>query len=167
MIRNIFGNFQVTAEDYALKISDEIKRTNIISIKPREETDKGVIADDFIDGAGIYFIFYKNNLMYIGYTNNSIRDRIGKWFGGIRDTLRRDENHSAARKFAKVYGNKCEDMTLKVIPLDFTTLLCDVTIQEIEEELIYSFKPEFNNEIHRNRDIMSHEIELEKLCTMF
>lgn len=165
MIRDIFGNFVVTASDYATKIAQELKHTNVISIKPRWETDKGVIADDFIDGAGIYFIYYKDKLVYIGHTNNSIRDRIGRWFAGVRGTERYDEKHPAAHKFVKIYGSKCEDMTLKVIPLDFMMLLCDVKIQDIEEELIHDFRPLFNNEIHRNRDIMYHTIELENPCT--
>ncbi len=161
MIRNIFGNFDVTAKDYCIKILQELNYTNLISIKPNLETDKGVIADDFIDGAGLYFIYHNDKLVYIGHTNHNVRNRIGRWFAAIRGTERDDENHPAAYKFLKVFGSSCMNHTLKIIPLIDTTLLCDVTMEDIEAELIHELKPLFNNEIYRNRDIYSFQIELE------
>lgn len=161
MRRNIFGNFDVTAEDYSKKILQELKYTHFISIQPNYETNKGVKADDFIDGAGIYFIYHKQELVYIGHTTHNVRDRIGRFFAGVRGTERHDENHPAAYKFVKFFDNKCEDLKLKIIPLEFTSLLCDVTMEDIETDLIYELKPLFNNEIYRNRDILSVTLQLE------
>lgn len=161
MRRNIFGNFDVTPEDYSVRIVKELKYTQFISIKPNYKTNKGVIANDFIDGAGIYFIYHKEDLIYIGHTTNNVRDRIGRFFAGVRGTERHDENHPAAYKFLKFFGRKCEDLTLKIIPLEFSSLLCDVTMEDIEMDLIYELKPLFNNQIYRNRDILSTTLELE------
>lgn len=161
MIRDVFGHFVVTAEDYCTRILHELKYTNFISIKPKMDTNKGVIANDFIDGAGIYLIYSGEELIYIGHTNNNVRDRIGRFFAGVRGTERHDEKHPGAYKYKKMYGSNCDNLKMKIIPLQQDTLLCAVTMEEIENELIYELKPKFNNEIYRNRDIISHTLELE------
>jgi hypothetical protein len=167
MRRNVFGNFDVTAEDYSSKIIQELKYTNFISIQPNFETDKGVIADDFIDGAGLYFIYHNDELVYIGHTNHTVRNRIGRWFAAIRGTERFDENHPAGHKFARIFGKKNLNQKLKIIPLVYSTLLSDVTMEDIETQLIYDLKPLLNNEIYRNRDILSVQIQLENPCTIY
>jgi hypothetical protein len=160
MIRDIFGNFMVTASDYGDKIRQELKHTNLISVKPKLHTDKGVIADDFIDGAGIYLLYRNDDLIYIGHTNSSVRIRIGRFFAGVRGTERHDESHPAAYKYIKLYGPICDNLRVKIVPLQQHTLLCDVTMEQIEYELIHTMKPTLNNEIYRNRDIISHVLEL-------
>lgn len=160
MIRDIFGNFIVTANDYSIKIEQELKYTNYISVKPKLHTDKGVIANDFIDAAGIYLLYKNDDLIYIGHTNSSVRNRIGRFFAGVRGTERHDESHPAAYKYIKLYGNICDNLQLKLVSLQQHTLLCDVTMQQVEYELIYSMKPILNNQIYRNRDVLSHSLEL-------
>jgi hypothetical protein len=160
MIRDIFGNFAVTASDYGDKIQQELKYTNYISVKPKLHTDKGVIADDFIDCAGIYLLYRNGDLIYIGHTNSSVRNRIGRFFAGVRGTERHDESHPAAYKYIKLYGHTCDNLRVKIVSLQQHTLLCDVTMEQIEYELIHTMKPILNNEIYRNRDIISHALEL-------
>ena len=41
------------------------------------------------------------------------------------------------------------------------SLLSDITMTDIEDELIQSMKPTLNNEIYRNRDVLSHSFELQ------
>jgi hypothetical protein len=161
MIRNVFGELQITSEDYALKIMEELKLERFISISPNLKTDKGVISDGFINLAGFYFIHIGNKLIYIGYTNHSVRGRIGRFFAGVRGTERPDENHSAAYKFAEMYGCKCENLFLKIVPVNYTLLMYDITMKDIEDELIYTMKPTLNNEIYRNRDVLSQSLELQ------
>jgi hypothetical protein len=100
-------------------------------------------------------------LIYIGYTNHSIRGRIGRFFAGVRGTERHDENHSAAYKFAEMYGCKCENLFLKIVPVNYTLLMYDITMKDIEDELIYNMKPTLNNQIYRNRDVLSQSLELQ------
>jgi hypothetical protein len=161
MIRNVFGDFQITGKDYAIKIAEELNHSYFISIEPNLKTNKGVISDVLINVAGFYFIYIDEELVYIGYTNHSIRGRIGRFFAGVRGTERDDESHPAAYKFAKKYGNKCENLSLKIIPVDCDSLLSDVTMTDIEDELIYTMKPTLNNEIYRNRDVLSQSLELQ------
>lgn len=161
MNRNVFGDFQITGKDYAIKIMEELNHSYRISIEPNLETDKGVISDAFINVAGFYFIYINGELVYIGYTNHSIHGRIGRFFAGVRGTERYDESHPAAYKFVKKYGCKCEDIFLKIIPVDCDSLLSDITMKDIEDELIYYLNPLLNNEIYRNRDILSHSLELQ------
>lgn len=160
MIRDIFGNFIVTANDYSTKIEQELKYTNFISVEPKLHTDKGVIADDFIDGAGIYLLYKGDDLIYIGHSNSSVRNRIGRFFAGVRGTERHDESHPAAYKYIKLYNTVCDNLRLKLVSLQQHTLLCDVTMEQIEHELIYSMKPLLNNQIYRNRDILSQNLEI-------
>jgi len=160
MKRDIFGDFVVTASDYGDKIRQELNYTNFISVKPKLHTNKGVIADDFIDGAGIYLLYRNDELIYIGYSNSSVRNRIGRLFAGVRGTERHDESHPGAYKYIKLYGTVCDNLQVKIVPLQQHTLLCGITMEQIEHELIYNMKPILNNEIYRNRDIISHVMEL-------
>ena len=42
MIRNVFGDFQITGKDYAIKIVEELNHSYFISIEPNLKTNKGV-----------------------------------------------------------------------------------------------------------------------------
>ena len=161
MNRNVLGDIQITGKDYAIKIMEELKLEKFISISPNLETDKGVISDTIINVAGFYFIYTNGELVYIGYTNHSIHGRIGRFFAGVRGTERDDESHPAAYKFVKKYGCKCEDIFLKIIPVNYNSLLSDITMAYIEDELIYSLNPLLNNEIYRNMNILSQSLELQ------
>ena len=77
MIRNVFGDFQITGKDYAIIILRELILSQFISISPNLKTDKGVNSDRYINVAGFYFIYNNGELVYIGYTNHSIHGRIG------------------------------------------------------------------------------------------
>mgnify|MGYP000845976674 CR=1 FL=1 len=161
MVRNVFGDYQITGKDYAIIILRELILSQFISITPNLKTDKGVNSDRYINVAGFYFIYNNEELVYIGYTNHSIHGRIGRFFAGVRGTERYDENHPAAYKFVAKYGCKCENVSLKIIPVDYNSLLSDITMTDIEDELIQSMKPTLNNEIYRNRDVLSHSFELQ------
>ena len=115
MIRNVFGDFQITGKDYAIIILRELILSQFISISPNLKTDKGVNSDRYINVAGFYFIYNNGELVYIGYTNHSIHGRIGRFFAGVRGTERYDENHPAAYKFVEKYGCKCEDLFLLIM----------------------------------------------------
>lgn len=165
MKRNIYGDFTVYPEDYSQVIIEELKKNKHIKIEPNYDTAKGVVCEEDLQRAGFYFIYKFKCLIYIGYSNNSIHDRVGRFFAGIRGTERHDESHSAAYKYSKYFGSNCENLEIKYVEVDRWNLLCSVTMQDIESSLIYELKPKLNMEIYKNRDIISHEMELENVLS--
>ena len=161
MKRDVFGDFVVTAKDYSEAIVNELSLVNYIKIQPNYATKKGVITEHVLDSNGFYFVFKLKSLAYIGYSNHSIHDRIGRFFAGVRGTERDDESHPAAYKYKKYFGTNCENLTLKIVPVSNKSLLSDVSMEDIEECLIRKLRPALNIEVYRNRDIISHEMRLE------
>jgi hypothetical protein len=155
MIKTIFQNYEFEKKDfaeiYAKYLVDEFKSLPKHEILVNENTDHGFLTNEKINLiTGIYLIYKNQDLVYIGQTNNCLRNRIGRLLAGIRGTERHDENHSAAYKYVEYFGRDTQGLSFKYIKIDANELQFNVSFEDIENELIQKLKPIFNSEVYKN-----------------
>jgi hypothetical protein len=118
---------------------------------PNEDTKKGVITSDdkLISKKGFYCIFKERKAVYLGYSNISVRGRLGRFFAAIRGTEHEDESHAGGYKYSEKYGKDFSELTVKVVEFDVNDLSIaeNISMEDVESELIYEMKPIFNSEI--------------------
>jgi hypothetical protein len=155
MIKTIFKNYEFEKEDfagiYANYLIDEFQSLPKHKIIIKEDTDHGFLTDEKINSVtGIYLIYKNQDLVYIGQTNNCLRNRIGRLLAGIRGTERYDENHSAAYKYVEYFGRDTKGLSFKYIEMNLAELEFGVQFEDIENQLIKKLKPIFNSEVYKN-----------------
>ena len=98
---------------------------------------------------GIYLLYKKDELIYVGKTDNCLRNRIARFIAGVRGTERFDENHSAAYKYIEYFGRDLSNLSFKYIEINAEDLEHQVTIKDIEDVLIEKMRPILNSEIYK------------------
>ncbi len=154
MRTNLYGEFVIEVEDYDAFLQSDLDRQRFIKIEPNLSTDHGVIINGSISKTGIYFIYKlineKNTPLYVGYTTSSIHQRIGRYFAAARGTQRIDENHPGGEKHKLELGLDFENMSMKFLHYDFSTLHDNITPLDIEDWFIKKLQPIFNNQNYIN-----------------
>ena len=146
---NVFSEIQLEPSDYYQLLSQIIDNQSHIAFRPNFDTSHGIFVEKILPKNGIYLIYKLINdnyqLLYIGSTDHSIYKRLCRYIAAARGTQRHDENHAGGEKHTKVFGENLENMYVKYINFDFTTLI-DVTMQDLENFLIQKLQPIFNSE---------------------
>jgi hypothetical protein len=150
---NIFNEITIEPIDYLNLLTEEINKQSYITIRPNLDTAHGIYVERKLPKNGIYLIYKIINgeykLLYVGLTDNSIYQRLGRYVAAVRDTQRHDENHAGGEKHREILGEDLDDMFVKYIHLDFSTLV-DVVPRDLENLLIEKLQPLFNNENYYN-----------------
>lgn len=151
MRRNVFGNLILCPNDFSNSILSEFENQKFCTILPNEDTKKGVLTSDnnLINKKGFYCIFKERKAVYLGYSNVSVRGRLGRFFAAVRGTEHEEESHAGGHKYAENYGKDFSELTVKVVEFDVEdlTIAQNITMEDVELELIYEMKPLFNSEI--------------------
>lgn len=146
---NIFNEISFEPIDYLNLLTEEIDKQGYIAIRPKLDTAHGIYVEQKLPKNGIYLIYKIINgeykLLYVGLTDSSIHQRIGRYIAAVRDTQRYDENHAGGEKHREILGEDLNDMFVKYIHFDFSTLI-DVVPSDLESLLIEKLQPLFNNE---------------------
>jgi hypothetical protein len=157
MIKTLFKReFEISdyAGIYANSMYDEFCGLPNHQITLTEEdlkTDHGFTTTEKISlTTGIYLLYRYNELIYIGKTDNCLRNRIARFIAGVRGTERFDENHSAAYKYIEFFGRNLSGLSFKYIAIDPFDLEHGVTIKDIENVLIEKMRPMLNGEIYKD-----------------
>jgi hypothetical protein len=79
-----------------------------------------------------------------------IQTRISRFFAAARRTDRFDERHPAGEKYHKIYNN-FDNISIKTVDFDFNSLPQKITVENVEEELIYRLKPLLNAKGNKSR----------------
>ncbi len=150
---NLYNEIVLEPSDYLALLKSQIENQPHIPIQPNYQTTHGVVIEQIIPKTGIYLIYKtinsKTELLYIGCTINSIHSRLGRYFAAARGTQRFDENHPAGEKHREILNEDFDDMTMKFIHFDFSSLV-DVIIEDLELLLINELQPIFNSENYKN-----------------
>ena len=153
MKRNILGKVVLCPEDYSDLVLREFQQQKHCTILPAKDTKKGVISTDnkLINKKGFYCIYKERNAVYVGYSNISIRSRLGRFFAAVRGTEHPDESHAGGRLYRGRFGTDFSELTVKVVEFDEEDLVVAKTIimEDVELSLIYSLKPMFNSQLHK------------------
>lgn len=139
--------------DYFQFLKYEIEKRDYSQFSPKMDSTHGINIQCELPKVGIYLIYKIINgdyqLLYIGATDNSIRNRLSRYVAAVRDTQRFDENHSGGEKHRKILGEDLTNMYVKCINFDFSSLI-NVNIFDLENLLIDKLQPIFNGENYSN-----------------
>jgi hypothetical protein len=150
MIRNILGEIQLEPKDYLTFIKRELDSQFHFGITVNEQTAHGFFTEAKIPNVGLYCLYRQNVLIYVGFTENSIRMRIGRFIAAVRGTEHPDENHSAGYKYLEKFGKDLSDLTFKYCEIKPSDLPSHIRLQDLEQCLIDDLKPLFNTETYDN-----------------
>lgn len=146
---NIYREITLEPSDYIQFLKNEIEFQPYLKFSPRLETTHGILVESELPKVGLYLIYKIINgdyqLLYIGSSDNSIHNRLSRYVAAARDTQRFDENHAGGEKHRKIFGEDLENMYVKYINFDFSSLK-DVTLVDLENILIERLEPIFNSE---------------------
>lgn len=149
MKTNLWGEINLEPIDYLNFLIENINKQSYILFKPNLDTSHGITVSQSLPRNGIYLIFKiidgNYQLLYVGLTEQSIHQRLARYVAAVRNTQRDDENHAGGEKHRKVLGDDLENMFVKYIHLDFSTLV-DVLPKDLENILIEKLQPIFNGE---------------------
>lgn len=159
MKQNLFGEIVVEASDYAKEIISGFEKKSHTIIKPNNNTKKGFLKEgkETLDNVGFYCIYKYKQPLYVGYSNTSIRNRIARFFGASTGSTLDYENHAAGEKYANLYGQDYEDLTIKTF---YFEMIDSFTMKEIEEEMIYSLKTPLNSENYKSLWVSNVSIQI-------
>lgn len=151
--------FNLISESFEFEIDDYsecmIRQFNLDIPRPlivKENTAHGFTTTIKLPKSGIYLIYKFQQLIYVGYTETSIRNRLGRFVAGVRGTEHEDEQHIAAYKYREVFGTDLSNVYIKAFGLDNKKLNCGITTKDIEFDLIDKLQPLLNNENYHNYD---------------
>lgn len=162
MKKNLFGETMVEASDYSEAIIRELKTQDSITIYYNPNTKGGFTTSISValPKKGFYFLEKDGKLIYIGTSSTSIRQRNRRFLRAVAGKELESESYPAAYKYLKVYGQDFRGLSMKFYALDPDTLPNHLTLEDIERDLIYRMKPQFNNEIYKRRFVDSVTISL-------
>lgn len=150
---DIFRSVVYEAPDYFELLKSELDNQSYVKFSPKLETTHGILVESRLPENGLYFIYKKINdkyqLLYVGLTNYKIYIRVARYVAAVRNTQRFDENHAGGEKHRSVFGPDLDDMYLKTINFDFSSLV-NVTPEDLEKMLIEKLQPVFNSENYSN-----------------
>lgn len=157
MIKTLF-KFEFQIKDYAGIYANSmydvfcgLPKHNIVLTEEDLKTAHGFTTTEKISlVTGIYLLYKKDELIYVGKTDNCLRNRIARFIAAVRGTERFDENHSAAYKYIEYFGRDLSDLSFKYIEINAEDLEHGVTIKDIEDILIEIMRPMLNSEIYKD-----------------
>lgn len=146
---NLYSEIVFEPKDYFDFLKEEILKQSYISFKPNLDTSHGILIDKILPKIGIYLIYKtingNNQLLYVGCSDHSIYKRLCRYVSAVRGTQRHDENHAGGEKHREILGEDLDDMYVKFIYFDFSSLV-GVKMQDLESVLIDKLEPIFNGE---------------------
>jgi hypothetical protein len=152
MFVDLWGNVSKNAVDYAEELIENLNNAQNIPFKPNyKDTNKGVVLfpDDIKLPENAVHCIYRNNVpMYIGYSGNSTRERLGKFCGAVRGTLRPDERHIGGERYKQVFGDDFEGVTVRAVEY-FAGQDLSIKVSEITKEMAILLNSTFNDVIYR------------------
>lgn len=147
---NLLGQHYLSADE----IADRLLEVNFehfrIAVRPDTiqgfdlYTDDGVLRERELchyNEAGMYSIHKQSHCLYVGESGRSIGTRLSRWIKEINQKSRRDENHSAAKKYRSMWGNDLSGMTVRIYPCKEQET---TTRDQIELALIRKLNPLLN-----------------------
>ena len=157
MKKDLFGGIWQEPEDYMEMVVNELKLQPYWNILVNENTDHGFSTNynQKLPSKCIYILYKGEKPVYIGQTQTSVRTRIGRFLAGVRGTEHKDEKHPGAYKYRRYHGTNLDDLTFKVSEMDVFDLPNYISIDDVENCLIYKLRPDFNNQIYKSNNITS------------
>lgn len=151
MITNLWGESQMEAKDYAEEIATKLEQSDEYRFEPNYDTSKGLKL--FPDTAvlpnnGIHCIYRKGVPLYVGYSGNSTRERLGKFCAAVRETLRDDEWHVGGTRYRKLFGEDFEDVSVKAVEY-YAGQDVSVKLPDITEEIAIKLNCILNDVIYK------------------
>jgi hypothetical protein len=134
---------------YLPLIKSQLKNEKKHEIIIKHNSSRGFESDiSTHERKGIYFLYKKDILIYIGCTESCLYNRITRFIAGVNGTIRHDESHAGAEKYKKFFGQNLNDLFFKFLPIEDSNLVREKThtVFDIEHELILDMKPLFNDE---------------------
>jgi hypothetical protein len=150
MKKDLWGSLYNTEEDVVVPLLEELNNSAYVYIKPNIESRYGFTKSGKINKKGLYLIYKDDKLIYVGMSTGYIQTRISRFFAAARRTDRFDERHPAGEKYHKIYNN-FDNISIKTVDFDFNSLPQKITVENVEEELIYRLKPLLNAKGNKSR----------------
>jgi hypothetical protein len=160
----ITETFDFELEDYTKCVMNQLKIDTLRPIIVKENTDHGFETTINLPKTVIYLIYKVKQLLYIGCSNTSIRNRIGRFVAGVRGTEHKDEQHIAAYRYVEIFGRDLSDVYIKTFSLKNKQLNCGIKLPDIESSLIQEMNPWLNNENYKNFTFKNVVIATRKLA---
>lgn len=136
MIINLWGEEMKEAKDYAEELVDKLELADEVQFEPNFDSKKGLKLypeGSVLPSNGIHCIYRKGVPMYVGYSENSTRERLVKFCSAIRETLRDDERHIGGERYRRMFHEDFEGLTVKAIEYysgqDISVKLSDITTE--------------------------------------
>jgi hypothetical protein len=152
MLTDLWGNDIKEASDYAEELIIDLNNAQNIAFQPNyNDTSKGVVLfpDDVRLPENAIHCIYRNNVpMYVGYSGNSTRERLGKFCGAVRGTLRHDERHIGGNRYSRVFGDNFEGVTVRAVEY-YAGQDISVKLSEITEQIALKLNAAFNDVIYK------------------
>jgi len=144
------------------EILDDFNSQQAVEIYQAFGTKKGVEnnANVIFPKKGIYCIYKKSEPIYIGFSNSSIHNRLGRFLAGVTGKEGKKEKHPAAYRYIKEFGNDTRGLTVKYFDTTKLNFPKYVKNKDIERDLIVALQPKFNIEVHKRRFVSKFEIQL-------
>ena len=148
MIKDLWGNDVKLASDYAEEIISGLNNAQSVAFEPKyDSSGKGVslIPNTIkLPDNGIHCIYRNNVPLYVGYSGNSTRERLGKFCGAVRNTLRSDERHIGGERYLKAFGEDFEGITVRAVEY-YAGQDISVKLSDITEEIAVKLNTAFND----------------------
>jgi hypothetical protein len=152
MFTDLWGNVTKDAVDYAEEVIRDLDAAQNISFQPNyKDTNKGVVLfpDDIRLPENAIHCIYRNNVpLYVGYSGNSTRERLGKFCGAVRGTLRDDERHIGGERYKQVFGDNFDGVTVRAVEY-YAGQDLSVKVSEITKEIAILLNATFNDVIYK------------------
>lgn len=143
--------------EYANDIIQKLNEAQNVAFKPNYKSNgKGVklIPNNArLPNSGIHCIYRNNVPLYVGYSGNSTRERLGKFCGAVRKTLQGNERHVGGERYLEAFGDNFEGITVRAVEhyagQDISVALTDIT-REIATKLNTTFNHANYRRTHQN-----------------
>jgi hypothetical protein len=151
MKRNVLGMISIVPSDFGDLIIKELAEQSHCTILPNFTTKKGVNSsdNDVLSRKGFYCIYKDKVPVYIGYTNHTVRGRIGRFYAAVRGTEHDDETHAGGYKYLKKFGKDLSLISVKSVQFveENLSISDGITMEDIELYLIREMRPILNSQI--------------------
>ena len=137
------------AKQYAVSIAKQLNEEYDIKFTPNYHSYKGVVLDSRIPDKGVYCIYRYGIPIYVGYSGNAIRERLGKFCAVVRGVNRKDEDHIGAKRYRQVFGDDFEGLSVRAVEYHQGSDV-NVTLSSIAEEVSNILDATFNNKNYRS-----------------
>ena len=152
MYKNLFGDLVLEPIDVAKFVlqNSEFNHKYRLIVSPKTKMgfslhsnlDK---APALSDESGVYAIYRNDDLFYVGATTDSIHRRIARFVKEVRGLSTWKEDHPAAKKFRKQYGERDLDkLFISAIRIKVPNY---INIMSVEREVIRMMKPIANEKL--------------------